>query len=137
MGGGHSLSLSVRDLLSWAGFITSSLSATVASTNIGPSSPMIDENSSKKMVGNRSSVLKPWEAYVHGAALVLLDGMGLGSGLSPNSVARLRKACSLFLSKQVRFFSCSLSLQLLKRTVLIWSTSTVPHHSSSVKGMCA
>lgn len=73
LGGGHGLSLSVRDLLAWAGFMTS---------------PEL--------------LLGPWEAYVHGAALVLLDGMGLGAGLSPESVARLRKACVKFLKDQVR-----------------------------------
>eukprot|EP00903_Cladosiphon_okamuranus_P014927 g13820.t2 len=72
LGRGHGLSLSVRDLLSWAGFMTSS--------------------------GLR---LRPWEAYVHGAALVLLDGMGLGAGLSPQSVARLRKGCAKTLKDQI------------------------------------
>lgn len=38
---------------------------------------------------------------MHGAALVLLDGMGLGAGLSPQSVARLRKACAKALKDQV------------------------------------
>lgn len=46
-------------------------------------------------------LLRPWEAYVHGAALVLLDGMGLGAGLSPQSVARLKKACAKVLKDQV------------------------------------
>lgn len=74
LGGGHGLSLSVRDLLSWAGFMTSS-----------------------------GLLLRPWESYVHGAALVLLDGMGLGAGLSPQSVARLRKECVRALREQVRW----------------------------------
>lgn len=73
LGGGHGLSLSVRDLLSWAGFMTSS-----------------------------GLLLRPWEAYVHGAALVLLDGIGLGAGLSPQSVARLRTACAKALKDHVR-----------------------------------
>lgn len=50
----------------------------------------------------KESVLRPWEAYAHGAALVLLDGIGLGAGLSPLSVRRLRKACAKVLIKQVR-----------------------------------
>lgn len=84
LGGGHGLSLSVRDLLSWAGFITSSVSCS------SPSSPSYERG------------LRPWEAYVHGAALVLLDGMGLGAGLSPSSVFRLRQACVKVLKGQVR-----------------------------------
>ncbi|CAN0109706.1 unnamed protein product [Ectocarpus sp. 6 AP-2014] len=83
LGGGHGLSLSVRDLLSWAGFITSSVTS---------SSP--DSRSSEQG-------LRPWEAYVHGAALMLLDGMGLGAGLSPSSVVRLRQACVKFLREQI------------------------------------
>ncbi|CAM9165037.1 unnamed protein product [Ectocarpus sp. 4 AP-2014] len=82
-GGGHGLSLSVRDLLSWAGFITSSVaSSSPDSRSSGPG-------------------LRPWEAYVHGAALVLLDGMGLGAGLSPSSVIRLRQACVKVLKGQI------------------------------------
>lgn len=46
--------------------------------------------------------LRPWEAYVHGAALVLIDGMGLGAGLSPVVVATLRKECGDILTAQVR-----------------------------------
>lgn len=48
-----------------------------------------------------SRVLLPWEAYVHGAALVLLDGIGLGAGLSPASVSRLREECGKMLAEQV------------------------------------
>lgn len=68
----------MRDLLSWAGFVTSSLTQSAG----------------------QGMVLRPWEAFVHGAALVLLDGMGLGAGLSPVSVARLREACVAALAKQ-------------------------------------
>ncbi|CAN0452631.1 unnamed protein product, partial [Ectocarpus sp. 12 AP-2014] len=83
LGGGHGLSLSVRDLLSWASFITSSAT-----------SPSPYSRSSKPG-------LRPWEAYVHGAALVLLDGMGLGAGLSPSSIVRLRQACVKVLKGQI------------------------------------
>ncbi|CAB1097865.1 unnamed protein product [Ectocarpus sp. CCAP 1310/34] len=84
LGGGHGLSLSVRDLLSWAGFIISVVRSSCP-----------DRRSSEPG-------LRPWEAYVHGAALVLLDGMGLGAGLSPSSVVRLRQACVKVLKGQVR-----------------------------------
>lgn len=85
LGGGHGLSLSVRDLLSWAGFITSSLTP--------PTRPA--------SISSIAHGLEPWEAYVHGAALVLLDGLGLGAGMSPTAVTRLRMACAKVLSKQV------------------------------------
>lgn len=48
--------------------------------------------------------LQPWEAYVHGAALVLLDGLGLGSSLPQASVMKLRQASVDMLSRQVSFF---------------------------------
>ena len=47
------MTLSLRDLLEWAGFM--------------------------KAVVSRK-VISPWGAYIHGAALVILDGVGLGTG---------------------------------------------------------
>lgn len=76
--------ISVRDILSWARFITSVLQA-------GQSAPVPDVER-----------VRPWEAFVHGVALVLLDGLGLGSGLSPASAARLRLECTAVLARQVR-----------------------------------
>lgn len=95
IGGGIGLSLSVRDLLSWAGFITSSMS----SGNVA-SAPQA--TSTSPCHTDAASGLGLWEAYVHGAALVLLDGLGLGAGLSPLSMDRLRKACAKVLKDQVR-----------------------------------
>ncbi len=40
-------------------------------------------------------------AYLHGAHLVLLDGLGLGVGLPPASVAPLRDQCCAFLRQQL------------------------------------
>ena len=54
--------LSVRDLLAWAGYI-----------------------------GHAAQALGPHAALVHGAYLVLLDGVGLGSGAGAAAVTRLRK----------------------------------------------
>ncbi|CAM9377533.1 unnamed protein product, partial [Scytosiphon promiscuus] len=104
LGGGHGLSLSVRDLLSWAGFITSSLSPspTGADVAIAPQAPPSTTTTTPSSAPNSSCRrLTPWEAYVHGAALVLLDGLGLGAGLSPASVVRLRRACAQVLEKQI------------------------------------
>lgn len=96
---GSGLSLSVRDLLSWTGFITSSLAVGTSVTNT-------DEGSKESASGtggqSDDQVLKPWEAFVHGAALVLLDGLGLGSGVSVTSVRRLRAACAAKLAEQVK-----------------------------------
>lgn len=84
---GSGLSLSVRDLLSWAGFVTSSLA---------------NGSTPESLTSDDDGVLRPWEAYVHGAALVLLDGVGLGSGLPESAVAKLRRECGAVLSQQVR-----------------------------------
>ena len=53
--------LSVRDLLAWAGYIVAA-----------------------------ASTLGAWGSLVHGAYLVLLDGVGLGSGAGDAAIARLR-----------------------------------------------
>jgi MoxR-like ATPase len=37
--------------------------------------------------------LSPWQAYAHGAAMVILDGLGLGTGLHPGALAGIRRAC--------------------------------------------
>lgn len=113
LGGGHGPSLSVRDLLSWAGFITSALDRNATSSSqilpgvgdgtVSPSTP--SQFSAQEVVGTRR-LLRPWEAYVHGAALVLVDGMGLGAGVSPASVSRLRKASCAVLAEQVGVYTC-------------------------------
>ena len=53
-GGGAHAALTVRDLLAWAAFVTAAAPA------VGPVA-----------------------GYVHGAYLVLLDGIGLGLGMTP------------------------------------------------------
>jgi midasin len=40
-------------------------------------------------------------AYLHGAHLVLLDGLGLGVGLPPSTAAPLRAQCISFLESQL------------------------------------
>ncbi|KAL4440107.1 hypothetical protein ABPG75_003108 [Micractinium tetrahymenae] len=64
--------LSVRDLLAWAGFIA----ATAPQLGLLP-------------------------AYAHGAHLVLLDGIGLGVGLSAEASQQLRDRCHAFLLTQL------------------------------------
>lgn len=67
--------LSLRDVLSWARFITESRAA------------------------NHSIGI--WEAYVHGASLMHLDGLGLGSGLALEDATALRSKADAFISKQI------------------------------------
>ncbi|CAM9750162.1 unnamed protein product, partial [Discosporangium mesarthrocarpum] len=78
-GASHGLSLSVRDILAWCGFITNLAEGEEGEENHYP----------------------PWRAYVQGISLILLDGMGLGSGLSPSDVQGLRKAATGFIISQV------------------------------------
>jgi midasin len=68
------LILSLRDVLSWAHFI---IKAREANSDICVA-----------------------EAYCHGAALMHLDGLGLGTGLSLQETAHLNARARVFLSKQ-------------------------------------
>ncbi|XP_031091675.1 midasin [Ipomoea triloba] len=65
--------LTVRDLLSWVSFINTT------GTRLQPES------------------LLPESAFLHGAFLVLLDGLNLGTNISKYEAAGLRKKCFLFL----------------------------------------
>ena len=59
--------LTVRDVVTWVAFLN------VCSANDPP--------------------LPPEEAYLHGAALVLLDGIGIGTGMPESAVTIQRKRC--------------------------------------------
>ncbi|XP_058222016.1 midasin-like isoform X2 [Rhododendron vialii] len=71
--------LTVRDLLSWLAFIDATM-------------------------GN----LPPEDALIHGAFLVLLDGISLGSGISKGHAGELRERCMSFLLEQLKMSSSSL-----------------------------
>ncbi|XP_059643593.1 midasin [Cornus florida] len=71
--------LTVRDLLSWIAFIN---------------------------VTTRS--LQPELAFVHGAFLVLLDGLSLGTGISKSEAGELRDRCLSFLLGQLKVGESSL-----------------------------
>ncbi|KAF5200410.1 Midasin [Thalictrum thalictroides] len=64
-----SRTLTVRDLLSWVEF----------------------------MKATEKSFESPNYAFIHGAFLVLLDGLGLGTGISKHDAGRLREQCLSFL----------------------------------------
>ncbi|KAK9734478.1 hypothetical protein RND81_04G142700 [Saponaria officinalis] len=65
--------LTVRDLLAWLDFVT-----------------------------NTMKCLEPDFAFLHGAFLVLLDGLSLGTGISKNEAAELREKCLAYLVKQLK-----------------------------------
>eukprot|EP00934_Nitzschia_sp_Nitz4_P000670 Nitzschia sp. Nitz4//scaffold122_size67431//7852//24798//NITZ4_006082-RA/size67431-snap-gene-0.19-mRNA-1//1//CDS//3329534394//670//frame0 len=69
------VSLSLRDVLSWARFISA----------VG---------------GDGSRSLAQRDAYVHGAALMHLDGLGLGSGFTLEEAADLKTQAESFLTQQ-------------------------------------
>ncbi|CAK9179917.1 unnamed protein product [Ilex paraguariensis] len=71
--------LTVRDLLSWVAFIN---------------------------VAHRS--LQPEFAFLHGAFLILLDGLSLGTGVSKSDATELRGNCLSFLLEQLK--ECNSSL---------------------------
>lgn len=71
--------LTVRDLLSWVGFIN----ATEAS-------------------------LQPVYSFLHGAFLVLLDGLTLGTSISKREAGELRKRCLSFLIEHLKLINSSL-----------------------------
>ena len=41
--------------------------------------------------------MPPPEAFLHGASMVLLDGLGIGDGSSESAARRLRSECAAFL----------------------------------------
>ncbi|KAL6993116.1 hypothetical protein U1Q18_011234 [Sarracenia purpurea var. burkii] len=71
--------LTVRDLLSWIDFIDAT-------------------------AGN----LQSEDSFLHGAFLVLLDGLSLGSAISRSDVGELRERCLLFLLQQLKIINSCL-----------------------------
>jgi midasin (ATPase involved in ribosome maturation) len=67
--------LSLRDVLSWARFVVETI-----------------YNDQKFNI---------WSAYAHGASLMHLDGLGLGTGLSQSDAHNTRDECKAFLSEQI------------------------------------
>jgi len=67
--------LSLRDVLSWARFVV------------------------ETVYNNQSFGI--WPAYAHGASLMHLDGLGLGTGLSQSDARSTRDECKAFLSQQI------------------------------------
>jgi midasin len=68
-------SLSLRDVLSWVHFIREAC--------------------------NANAKIGLWEAYLHGAALMHLDGLGLGAGLALEDADVVRTKCESFIRSQI------------------------------------
>jgi midasin (ATPase involved in ribosome maturation) len=67
-----------------------------------------------------TSTVSPWEAYAHGACLVLLDGLGLGMGLSQEACERIRNGAAKEISQHA---------PLLERSVVdavLWPNRIAP-----------
>jgi hypothetical protein len=67
-------SLTVRDVIAWAEFCVKACA---------------------------SGALRPWHAYAHGAFLTLLDGLGLGLGISDAEATGMRRSCLEFIRSQL------------------------------------
>ncbi|EOA33965.1 hypothetical protein CARUB_v10021460mg [Capsella rubella] len=98
--------LTVRDLLSWVAFVN-----------------IINES------------LGPAYAILHGAFLVLLDGLSLGTGFSGRDGQDLREECFAFLLQQLKLFaSDTLPLELSRMELYGWGdTKTICEESASVR----
>jgi midasin len=81
---GHRKSLSLRDILAWVAFMNASLTA---------SASISDDTGDVKISAD--------ETYLHGARLVVLDGLGIGTGDSESTTEALRIKCETFLFKQI------------------------------------
>ncbi|KAF3328833.1 midasin [Carex littledalei] len=78
--------LTIRDLLSWITFVN------VAEAKLGPE-----------------------PALIHGAFLVLLDGLTLGTGIQGDDANKLRESCLLFLFEELQKVDNNLSVSLLAK----------------------
>lgn len=84
--------LTLRDLHTWLQFMGIMVSTSQNYTR----------NKEKHQILDMAPfVLDPWEAYAHGACLALLDGLGLGQGLSEESCYLIRQASAEFIVNQV------------------------------------
>jgi MoxR-like ATPase len=78
------MTLSVRDVQTWAAFL----------------SQMYTKGSKGYETSSKGEQQFLWRSYAHGAALMHLDGLGLGTGLSSHDASTLREAAVQFISQQ-------------------------------------
>ena len=77
--GSRTFQLTLRDVHSWLGFMGSVL---------------MRADQGAELERGRGPQLSPWEAFAHGACLVLLDGLGLGMGLVQEAIDHVRAAAA-------------------------------------------
>ncbi|XP_021720497.1 midasin-like [Chenopodium quinoa] len=88
--------LTVRDLLAWLDFVSKT-----------------------------EKSLHPNFAFLHGAFLVLLDGLSLGTGILKNEAAEVRERCLAFLVKQLKADDSSvIDSELLQMGIYGWADIT-------------
>ncbi|KAL2892752.1 Midasin [Bienertia sinuspersici] len=99
--------LTVRDLLAWLDFVTKSVQS-----------------------------LHPNFAFLHGAFLVLLDGLSLGTGISKNEVAEVRERCLAFLVKLLKADDIDVAgTELLRMENYGWADADSVVDTSEPEGM--
>ena len=69
------LTLSVRDILTWANFVVE----------------VVESNGESDI----------WDLYVHGVKLMHLDGLGLGTGMNSEEIVHAKRQAELFIGRQV------------------------------------
>ena len=84
--------LSLRDLTSWSRFVSELLHKPSSPPPHAPSSHTT--TSPSPLPGPAVVSAKVWSSFAHGAALVVLDGIGLGSSLHPDEI-RLRRHAAI------------------------------------------
>ena len=90
------LMFTLRDLHQWLAF----MAELVLRRGFAETSPSGMEDSEQIGADCRDSGVTLWQAYCHAACLVLLDGLGLGTGLPLASCASIREASVMFLLGQ-------------------------------------
>lgn len=92
--------LLTRDLVAWAQFMRASVVGDGGSSEhpVGGGSTNATDQQPSVSPPRR---LTPEEAYVHGAYLTLLDGLGLGLGLPEETAKHLANECEGFLRRQL------------------------------------
>ena len=121
--------LTIRDILAWVSFM-------------GSTTDDDEDGEDGEQNMDRGANLAPWHSYCHGACLVLLDGLGLGVGMSQAASADLRKRAVQFIldqappelqSRLTASMQCDLALMMAPEgDDEDLSTSTIKHDAQLV-----
>lgn len=96
-GSAKTFQLTLRDLHAWLSFMGTMIAKEKANEG-GDGGP--NNSASTGIVASSSPATSPWEAYAHGACLVLLDGLGLGMGLAADACETVRRAAASVVASQ-------------------------------------